>query len=275
MEPDYPAAHSMTVAWFAVDAAGHVGYFYSSEAGSVPAQVADGDNDLTERLAEHLPHVEALEDLRGRLGPDGEEDHCAYALPNYPLLIFLDSPKPIRDEIEARRARQVPGTEGVAFVLEGTSKEVYDRLHDAGLCRGCFWYSYRDDSESSPAQLGFYYYQHPISNVFSFPYDRLSIPVRPLHIDQLPPELRKAVAQVALKIDFATTLHIQPPELVPCESYECAYLDSTGKHLRPIPGKEADYAKAVDDLVERYGERFEVFIPPHQRPKKKRGTDGS
>jgi hypothetical protein len=44
-ETDYPAAHSMDTTWYAVDAAGHVGIFHSSENGPIPLS-ADQDQHL-------------------------------------------------------------------------------------------------------------------------------------------------------------------------------------------------------------------------------------
>jgi hypothetical protein len=35
-QPDFPAAHSMDVTWFAIDRDGHVGVFDSGEASAVP-----------------------------------------------------------------------------------------------------------------------------------------------------------------------------------------------------------------------------------------------
>ena len=36
MSPDFPAAHSMDSCWFAVDEAGHVGFFDTGEGGALP-----------------------------------------------------------------------------------------------------------------------------------------------------------------------------------------------------------------------------------------------
>jgi hypothetical protein len=267
MDVDYPAAHSMCVSWFAVDQDGNVGYFYSGEAGAAPSQAPPESATLSGRLAEVLPRGEVLEDLHGRRGPGREEatQHCSYALPERGLLMFLDSADPIRDEIEAGRATQVQATEGMAFVLAGTSKEVYDRVHAAGACRGCFWHWIPDpDDPPRPAELGLFWFQHPMWNALAFPYERLSVPAQPIHVDQLPPDIRQVVKQVVLNLRFRDTPHIQPAEHLPCECSEPAYVDSTGTRLRPVPGKEKEYAEEYDELAESYKGRYKMG----PRPKK-------
>src|SRR5579884_2261399 len=44
MEPDYPAAHSMDTTWYAIDARGNVGVFFSGEDGCVATGGADDDD---------------------------------------------------------------------------------------------------------------------------------------------------------------------------------------------------------------------------------------
>src|SRR5215471_15913007 len=102
MESEFPAAHSMDTVWFAVDEEGHVGGFYSSESGAGPLQAADVSGRQQEQLIQMLPRGQALEDLKGRLmARKGEPLHCSYALPEDPLLMFVNSADGLRDEIEA------------------------------------------------------------------------------------------------------------------------------------------------------------------------------
>src|SRR5262249_13088549 len=45
MDADYPAAHSMDTHWFAVDQAGHVGLFFTSESGFMPLDASNVEWD--------------------------------------------------------------------------------------------------------------------------------------------------------------------------------------------------------------------------------------
>jgi hypothetical protein len=177
--------------------------------------------------------------------------------------MFLDSPEPIRDEIDAGRATQVQATEGLAFVLTGTSDDVHERIHAAGACRGCFWHWIPGpDTSPAPGQLGMFEFSHPIWNTLAYPYERESVPVQPVHVDQLPPDIRRLVKQVVFDLCFHDTPHLQPAEHLPCDSWEAAYLDSTGTRLRPVPGKEKEYAEAYNDLVESNKDRVLIDPPP-------------
>jgi hypothetical protein len=93
------------------------------------------------------------------------------------------------------------------------------------------------------ALAGVYYFDYDEEYDPIGPYDRSVVPGSPLHIDQLPPDLRQRMAQVRFeKVRFSETRYIQPIEHVACESWESAYLDVNCQRIRPIPGKEADYA---------------------------------
>jgi hypothetical protein len=63
MDMDFPAAHSMDTEWFAVDAKGHVGVFFSCENGAIP-HVCER-NTLVYELLDHL---------RGRPAEEGAYD---------------------------------------------------------------------------------------------------------------------------------------------------------------------------------------------------------
>lgn len=62
MEPDYPAAHSMDTWWFAMDADGCVGVFFTYETGHLPSGTAGQDL------------VSVLSELRGNDDSEDEED---------------------------------------------------------------------------------------------------------------------------------------------------------------------------------------------------------
>ena len=66
-------------------------------------------------------------------------------------------------------------------------------------------------------------------------------------------------------LSFAEATYVQPIEHTECVSWESAYLDATGKQIRPIPGKEDEYADYYEDLA-GMGDNIEVEPPPGQEP---------
>jgi hypothetical protein len=269
MDPDFPAAHSMDTTWFAVDRDGHVAVFGSGEAGAVPVEAFGGEeaDEGHERLVRILPRGEAVQDLRGRLLP-GEpsqgREHLHSGDWDYPVLMFLASLDPVRDEVAAGRAVQMPATEGVAVLWRGLPEADYQRLHAAGACRGCFFFfDDQGDEDASPnlARHGLFAYGHLTENWISGPYGRRQLPGQPVHVDQLPPDLRQRVKQVRFEtLRFAETPHIQPVEHGECASWESGYLDVTGRDIRPIPGKEQEYTEAYGELRQE-GDRFRIEPP--------------
>jgi hypothetical protein len=273
MEADFPAAHSMDTVWFAIDRDGHVACFDSGEAGAVPSEAFAGDEAYRahDRLAQTLPRGEALQDCRGRLlpGPDNPgEAHLVASDRDYPVLMFLASPEAVRAELAAGRVVQVPAEEGVAVVWPGLSRAQHERLHAAGVCRGCF-HHFDEEGEGMPPNLalhGLFRYGHLTENWISGPYGREQVPDRPVHVDQLPPDLRRQVKQMRFDtLRFSETPHIQPVEHSPCESWESAYLDVTGKNIRPIPGMEDRYSEQYDELRDE-SDRFEIEPPAGESP---------
>jgi hypothetical protein len=274
MENDYPAAHSMDTQFFAIDRDGHVACFETGEAGAVPAQAAQGEEvgELLQRHLASLPQVEVIHDRQGRVTPgqrnEFNEHRGQMALP-YPTLMFLDSLDPVRDEIAAGRAVEVRASEGVAVLFRELSEAVARRLHESDACRGCSWYFQAMEGGSATPDLvsrGFFNYSHLTDNWVSGPYGRTGQPERPVHIDQLPPRIREAIKAVRFdSLSFAETPYIQPVEHMECASWESAYMDVTGKHIRPIPGKEQEYAEAHDELTD-IGDELNVEPPPGHDP---------
>ena len=265
MKNDYPAAHSMDTCFFAFDRDGHVAIFETGSAGAVPACAFAGEEayDLRQQL-EQLPRVEALYDPRGHCVPGSSpqsNQHAGQAGLDHPILMFLTSLDPVRDEIAAGRAVAMPTTEGAAVLFQRLPKALGQRLHATGACLGCEWHFQAHNSEV--AERGLFSYSHLTDDCLAGPYGRVQQPVQPIHLDQLPPQLREAVK--AMRFDslcFAETPHIQPIEHTECESWEPAYLDVTGKHIRPVPGREDDYAVQYEDLAYIAGEDNLKIEPP-------------
>jgi hypothetical protein len=225
-EPDYPAAHSMDSSWFAVDADGHVGYFRTGEAGAMPYEGVTGDAAelLIDRLARAVPPTEAIHDPRGHLlpGHDRGFDHMVrLSAQEYPLLLFVTSLAPLQTDIEAKRATPVRAAEGYAVILPRLTAEQARRLNEAGVVvTSAYYFDDADGERDRPARFGVYEYGHLCENWISGPYGRERVPARPLHVDQLPPELRQRLRAVTLDLCFGEMPHIQPVEHLECHSWE-------------------------------------------------------
>jgi hypothetical protein len=251
MEHDYPAAHSMNTSWFAVDRDGHVAMFDSRQAGAVPRNAAVQDDSLVETVEALVPPGEVIHDPTGRLR-SGKQDGYPKAhlwTTQARVLLFLSSLEPIRKLITAGRAVEVAAIEGKAVLLRDPTTKELERYHALPEFRGSYLlYLFEGQTEpSSPARFGVYQYSHLTENWISGPYGREMVPGQPLHVDQLPPGLRQSLSQLRLDVRFADTTYIQPVEHSQCESREPGYLDVNCKRIRPIPGKEDEYAERFED----------------------------
>lgn len=274
MDNDYPCSHSMDSCWFAIDRDGHVAIFDTGEAGALPAQALSGeDADSVRRQLAALPRVGVIHERQGRATPNQpsefNEHRGGLGLP-YPTLMFLDSLDPVRDEIAAGRAVEVQASEGVAVLFQEMPEALAKRLHDSGACLGCSWYFHGEEEyeEHRPdlTARGLFSYSHLTENWISGPYGRVRRPAQPIHVDQLPPRMRDAVKTLRFdSLSFAETPYVQPVEHTECISWESAYLDVTGKHIYPIPGKEEEYAEAYEELADMGG-TIEVEPPGEQEP---------
>lgn len=283
MDADFPAAHSMDTEWFAVDADGHVGHFYSSEGGAVPATAQyDRSSEVWDRLAEMLPRCEAIHDLAGHLksGPraEGSRHHFRDHGCQYGALVFLRSLGPVKRQIGSGDATVVPASGGAAVVFRQLTDAVARRLHKDGHCLGCFfhfWFPEFDQDHEPrvrPAEVGLFGYSHPTDNVIALPYGREMVPSRPLHIDQLPPDLRALVGAMCFdKLRFADTVHLQPCEWDDVACWQSAYISADGGHIREIGSNSLDGSPTYEELYremtaeERGWLKGITFDPPRKR----------
>jgi hypothetical protein len=273
MQPDYPAAHSMDTCFFAVDRDGHVACFDTGEAGAVPVQALSGPSDAVYRQLAALPRVDVLYDPQGHSLPGdsvARNTHEGLHL-RPPFLMFLAILDPVREEIAAGRAVQVPASAGVSVVFRELNELLVKSLHDSGACLGCHWHFDREDEEEEYGvqdwtTRGLFTYGHLTENWISGPYGRERQPSRPIHVDELPPNVRQAIK--AMRFDslcFADTPHIQPVEHAACESWEAAYVDARYTTIRPIPGKESEYPGAYEFYARNHTELC-VEPPPGKEP---------
>jgi hypothetical protein len=109
-------------------------------------------------------------------------------------------------------------------------------------------------------------------------YHRSQQPKKPVHVDQLAPEVRERLSRCRFdNLDFAKTEILQPVELKECSTWDAAYLASDGKTVRAVPGREDEYPQSVEEL--RYDSDELTFEDPPKkkrssRRKKKGGGDG-
>jgi len=245
MEPDFPAAHSMDSCWFAVDRDGFIAYFDTGEAGAMPASGYQGDQAYAfrERLIRDLPVGDVLHDPRGRSLP-GEALESGRVEPlEWPTIVFLSSLAPIQSDIEAGRATPLRATEGYAVVFPRLTAAQCRRLNSADviLATDPYFQDPGPDEGRSPAWHGIYEYMHLCENWIAGPYGRRLVPTRPVHIEQFPPNFRQNLKRTQLKDQsFADTVHIQPAEHWPCESWESGWQGLDGKR-HAFPGQEAEF----------------------------------
>ncbi len=262
MTDDFPAAHSMDSCWFAVDPAGHIGYFETGESGARPFDAIQEDpHGLLVRLGQVLPACAAIHDLEGHIhsGPLGRAGKHQYRTTRREddALLFLRTADLVQTEIARGNALLLPARQGIAVFLRVLTPQLSQRIHEAGQCLGClygFW-AEQDEDEANrlprAARIGLYFYSHLAENWISGPYGRIQVPEQPAHIDQLPPDLQRQVRELGFDFRFADTVHIQPVEHTQSCSWESAYLTVDGLHIREnIEAIIDDYAP--DEYAEFY-----------------------
>jgi hypothetical protein len=256
MDADFPAAHSMDSAWFAVDKDGHVAFFRTGEEGALPIEITTSDAwEILDRLHDLLPAGEIVHVPTGHVtpGPTGARwRHWPY---EGQRLVFLRSLEPLRKEIAAGKAYAVQATSGVAVVVRKMTKPLDKRLHKAGDCLACRPYYGDDPEEPSPAVFGLISYEHRCDFIAG-PYGQLEVPRHPLHLDMLPPDVREYVGRLRYPFCFAETVHFQPLDYGVCGDHDGGYLTGDGLTIREnVAGTKASltgdcYPELYDSLTE-------------------------
>jgi hypothetical protein len=110
------------------------------------------------------------------------------------------------------------------------------------------------------ARLGLHVYEDDSVDWFSGPYRRTHRPKRPLHVDQLPPQLRKQVKVVRFDdLLFMDKKVFQPCDHVEGSTWESGYLAEDRKTVRPMPGYEEEYRKDVERMRQEKPEEFRKY----------------
>lgn len=246
MQQDYPAAHSMDSAWFAIDAAGQVGFFSTGEAGGLPSGCTLDQGEayqLLEQLRAALPPSEPVFDPDGRL--PGQERHWVYG-PH--ALVFLDSLEPIRAELASGAAVEARATRGVAAIFTQLSDETKKRLHETGACRGCRGLYGDPGTEGGAARLGLFDYDHLTENWIAGPYGCSARPATPVKLSQLPPAIRAAAEGFQLPFRFDAAPMFQPSDHLPCTSWDAVYLSADGRTVRPQEEAHSSVEEALENM---------------------------
>jgi hypothetical protein len=105
-------------------------------------------------------------------------------------------------------------------------------------------------------------------------YGRLVVPEVPLHVDQLPPELRTRVRTISFDtLDFSQAELIQPLEHMGCTCWyqddRVAYYASDDVTIRPVRGMEHRFAAFVEQVRRDNPEQatqFRFEEPDQDRP---------
>jgi len=263
MSDDFPAAHSMDSCWFAVDKDGRVGFFQTGEAGAQPTRGLFGPAAewAGRRVAREVPAADFEVDLRGRLLPylKGGGIRHLFGGADWPILMFLDSLDPVREALAAGRATEVKARSGFAVFWDGMTEAEYERLHarKPAVCQGCFWqFELGEEPEDRTPNLsahGVYVFSALGGNASANPYGVQLVPSRPVHVDQLSPDLRARLKEVRFEaVSFANTAVFQPAEHLPCTAYEPAYTDMKGR-MHPLPDADDlppdEYLQRLDEMI--------------------------
>jgi hypothetical protein len=130
-------------------------------------------------------------------------------------------------------------------------------------------------ADSLPAEKNcFVYATGPMDEALADRYHRSRVPKNPVHIDELPPQARAALGKMRFDtLDFAKTEVFQPVELTACGTWDPAYLSGDGKTVRPVPGREKEYAEFIEERRADFaGDELTLEEPP-RRKRKPRGKE--
>jgi hypothetical protein len=168
-------------------------------------------------------------------------------------VVFVTSLDAVRDLLDSGVAIEAEGDPGPVILLPRLDQAVLAKLHEAGICVAC-----RNAEHWGHAQAGMFAYEHLCDNWIAGPYGLHERPKTPLRASDLAPEARASPVKIPGR--FAENRLVQPAHHVPCQVWSEGYaacLDVDGKTVRPLPGREASYATALDDLYANHGEAIE------------------
>jgi hypothetical protein len=182
-----------------------------------------------------------------------------------PLIMFFSKASDAEPWLEKLDCKIVESTEGCAVIFNELPLEVHRIVHDQNLCRACVNIYMFEDEEShhdNPSALGLYFYTCCEAQM-AYPYGRVSLPKRPLRLEQLPQDLQERLVQVRFNdISFAVTRYIQPAERVESSTWDGGYLSADWKHYRANPGQEDQYKEIYLSMKECEDQDGIEYMPP-------------
>lgn len=260
-EKDFPAAHSMDTEWFAIDDQGYVGHFMTGEAGAVPnAALTDNDGadiGLTSAILSLTPsdgveyYVDDLIGLQG--GPvfeyvwetkrfesrslsDIKYIYAALLLCSDESLFLASADMPGRGLLarllkkplkkSAKVTRVCNSAHIIGFVNETLDADLLGAWIKEGKVKRV-WVNH--DVEAS--RIGIYCYDHgdEFENWISGPYFRISAPLRPIKLNELPERVRELISGARLRDTvFERAIAVDPHDAGECSSWEQRWISLDG-----------------------------------------------
>jgi hypothetical protein len=152
-----------------------------------------------------------------------------------------------------------------AILLQAGVEELISLLAGGRISAG----RYSEDYFRHVTRLGLFCYSHRDYWEVDLQgdYQLIRPPETPLHVDSLPPRFRKLARQNRLsRVHFPDTESVQPLEHFACRFFPdedavaaVAYVASDGVTLRPVPGREGEFAAFCEALWRDHPEQMAEF----------------
>lgn len=277
MDPDFPAAHSMDTAWFAMDADGHLGVFETNEEGHMPDQddfheekfeqwkkkarrgeilLPDKQFDRAELLGLQLLYLRLRQEIHDSPPPNNEpvppnQITRSDYLPT-PMIIYLAALTPVEWYLNKKQAVVLSDGEEKVVLFGDMETAPYSLILQSGLCLTSY--------QPPPSNSTHFLYSHQgdvPQGVYTRTDDFTTPVVLPAHFASL----------VRLKfpdIRFMETPYVQPLNYWSClgwgEIERLWYVNENGVMV-PTRGFE-DYFQLHYDRLRSLAEEFAVEIIP-------------
>lgn len=118
------------------------------------------------------------------------------------------------------------------------------------------WDEFWETADEAISERGVFVFGYIDGGWFQKPYQSEWEVPEPIHVDQLPPDIRHHVRQCQFSgILFRDVDHLQPIEHVRCWFWDqegaCGYIGSDEKTLHPIEGREQKFVELIRRLQEQ------------------------
>lgn len=232
MNGDWPAAHSMDTEWYAIDKCGHVGKFFTGEAGALPKTGDDKGCDkllggslcLEDASRFSLGQLAAL--AVGALGKPLPSHAMSDEVKERLVLLFLRPDEAARITLFAGKlmgkdvfSKRVEYKKEPVYATVGEfTPEMFDEIHANGWCRSCIL---DDESMDMACFMGAYTFSPVGSNDAVWPYEPSHTPDVPRTWEEMGLETPPIV--VFKDFCFEDKSEIQVTKYVPCALYSEEY----------------------------------------------------